>query len=213
MKLTKKISEDDKDGGGLFKYVDWKNTKAYALGFGGIYLNIKGRERSGIVEKGEGADLVAEEIMKGLSELIDPLNGQPVVKKVYSSKELYSGPNAGNAPDLIVGFQDGYRVSWQTAIGGAPSELIEDNTKKWSGDHIVDPSFVPGILLTNFKIGHDNPSLMDIAPSVLDCLATSRSKGTVLGSHFSISATSSNNLNAESECSSKNSRILSFKGL
>jgi predicted AlkP superfamily phosphohydrolase/phosphomutase len=173
MKLTKKITADDKDGGGLFKFVDWKNTKAYALGFGGIYLNIKGRERNGIVEKGEGADLVAEGIIKGLSELKDSSNGQSAVKKVYSSKDIYSGPNVGNAPDLLVGFQDGYRVSWQTAIGGAPAELMEDNTKKWSGDHIIDPSLVPGILLTNFKIGRDKPSLMDIAPSVLDCFGMS----------------------------------------
>lgn len=173
MKLTKKITADDKDGGGLFKYVDWKNTKAYALGFGGIYLNLKGRERSGIVEKGKNADSIAEGIIKGLSELKDPTDGQSVVKKVYSSKDIYSGPNVGNAPDLIVGFQDGYRVSWQTAIGGAPSELVEDNTKKWSGDHIIDPSLVPGILLTNFKIGRDKTSLMDIAPSVLDCFGMS----------------------------------------
>ena len=173
MKLTKKITADDKDGGGLFQYVDWKNTKAYALGFGGIYLNLKGRERSGIVEKGKNADSIAEGIIKGLSELKDPTDGQSVVKKVYSSKDIYSGPNVGNAPDLIVGFQDGYRVSWQTAIGGAPSELVEDNTKKWSGDHIIDPSLVPGILLTNFKIGRDKTSLMDIAPSVLDCFGMS----------------------------------------
>lgn len=173
MKLTKTITADDKDGGGLFQYVDWKNTKAYALGFGGIYLNLKGRERNGIVEKGEGADLVAEGIIKGLSELKDPADGQSIVKKVYSSKDIYSGPNIGNAPDLIVGFQDSFRVSWQTAIGGAPTELVEDNTKKWSGDHIMDPSIVPGILLTNFKIGRDKPSVMDIAPSVLDCFGMS----------------------------------------
>ena len=71
--------------------------------------------------------------------------------------------------DLVVGFEDGYRSSWQTAIGGSPAVLIEDNLKKWSGDHIIDPSIVPGILLTNFKINRDNPSLIDIAPTVLSC--------------------------------------------
>ena len=173
MKLTKKITSDDKDGGGLFQFVDWKNTKAYALGFGGIFLNIKGRERNGIVEKGEGADTVMDGIIKGLSELKDSVDGKSVVKKVYRSKDIYSGPNVGNAPDLLVGFQDGYRVSWQTAIGGSPVDLLEDNTKKWSGDHIIDPSLVPGILLTNFKIRRDKPTLMDIAPSVLDCFGMS----------------------------------------
>jgi predicted AlkP superfamily phosphohydrolase/phosphomutase len=169
LKLTKTITKNDKDGGALFEYVDWSKTQAYAVGFGSIYLNLKGREKKGIVEPGSEADAVADKIIKEMGELTDPADGQPAVKKIYRSSDIYSGSQAMHAPDLVVGFADGYRSSWQTAIGGAPPELVEDNLKKWSGDHIVDPSVVPGILLTNFTINTESPHQIDIAPTVLAC--------------------------------------------
>ncbi|MBI5056675.1 MAG: alkaline phosphatase family protein [Nitrospirae bacterium] len=173
MTLNQKVSEDDKEGGGLFQYVDWKKTKAYALGFGSIYLNIKGREKHGIVGAGAEAESVAGQIADNLIRLTDTKDGQSAVKNVYKNKIIYSGAQVNESPDLVVGFQDGYRASWQTAIGGAPSELIIDNLKKWSGDHIVDPSVVPGIFLTNFMTNSNSPSLMDIAPTVLSCFGMS----------------------------------------
>ena len=169
MKLTKEIPIDDKEGGALFQFVDWKNTKAYSLGFGSIYLNLKGREKHGIVKAGNEAQEVSDKIIAGLINLKDPANNQSAIKKVYKRDEIYSGGQTSDAPDLVIGFEDGYRASWQTAIGGAPAVLMEDNLKKWSGDHIVDPSIVPGILLTNFKTNKAQPSLMDLAPTVLSC--------------------------------------------
>ncbi len=173
MTLTQQVSKDDRDAGGLFQYVDWKKTQAYALGFGSIYLNLRGREKNGIVDPATEADAVSDRIIAGLTGLTDPGNGQPVVRNVYRSNDIYSGARAADAPDLVIGFQDGYRVSWQTAVGGSPPEIIGDNLKKWSGDHIIDPSIVPGILLTNFRTGRDDPGLMDIAPTVLDCFGMS----------------------------------------
>lgn len=169
MKLTHNVSKDDREGGGLFQYVDWKNTQAYALGFGSIYLNIKGREKNGFIEPGKGADSISNKIVSELTKLSDPEDGQSAVKNVYRNSVIYSGGQTGGSPDLIVGFQDGYRVSWQTAIGGSPYELIEDNLKKWSGDHIIDPSIVPGIILSNFNINTASPHQMDISATVLDC--------------------------------------------
>ncbi|MEW6602664.1 MAG: nucleotide pyrophosphatase, partial [Nitrospirota bacterium] len=169
MTLTKNITKEDKEGGGLFQFVDWKKTSAYALGFGSIYLNIKGREKNGIVEPGTSADSVANAVIEKFTKLSDPKDGQRAVRNVYKSRDIYSGDQTSNSPDLVVGFEDGYRTSWQTAIGGAPFELMEDNLKKWSGDHIVDPSIVPGILLSNFTINSKEPGLMDIAPTVLSC--------------------------------------------
>jgi len=173
MTLTQKVSPDDKEGGGLFQYVDWKKTKAYALGFGSIYLNIKGRERQGIIEAGTDAESVSEQIAGKLGNLTDPANGQSAVKNVYRTRGIYSGGQANNAPDIVVGFQDGYRASWQTAVGGAPANIIENNLKKWSGDHIVDPSIVPGIFLSNFAINREGAALTDIAPTVLSCFGMS----------------------------------------
>jgi predicted AlkP superfamily phosphohydrolase/phosphomutase len=167
MTLTKKVPDDEKEGGALFQYVDWKRTSAYALGFGSIYLNLKGRERNGIVEPHQ-ADTVLDKVVSELKELTDIKNGRKAVKEVYKSQDIYSGDQAASAPDLVVGFNDGFRASWQTAIGGAPAVLIEDNLKKWSGDHIVDASLVPGILLANFPINKPEPHQIDIAPTVLN---------------------------------------------
>ncbi|MBC8413509.1 alkaline phosphatase family protein, partial [bacterium] len=169
MQLTQKVEAGDSEGGTLFQYVDWKNTQAYAVGFGSIYLNIKGREKTGIVEPGAAADALADKIVREMNQMKDPANGVVAIKKVYKNSDIYSGNLISESPDLVVGFEDGYRASWQTAIGGAPYELMEDNLKKWSGDHIVDPSVVPGILLSNHKIKIDDPGLMDIAPTVLSC--------------------------------------------
>jgi len=86
-----------------------------------------------------------------------------------------------NAPDLLVNFNPGFRVSWQSAIGSFANSLIEDNLRKWSGDHIVDPEAVPGILLMNKNLlapplsrslrqGGTLPHIIDLAPTILNYL-------------------------------------------
>lgn len=169
-------SPRDREGGPLFKHVVWEKTKAYALGFSSIYLNLRGRERKGIVNEGDEAQAVKEEITDALVQLKDPKTGQRVIKGIYDREDLYRGPYTREAPDLIVGFQPDYRVSWQTAIGGAPEEVFEDNLKKWGGDHLVDPHYVPGIFLINQKITVQNPSVIDIAPTILRCFQISKPK-------------------------------------
>jgi predicted AlkP superfamily phosphohydrolase/phosphomutase len=162
--------EQGKDPEGpLFSRVDWSATKAYALGFNSIYLNLKGREGKGVLEPGE-VESLKEKLARGLMELTDPETGQPVVRRVYTNEELYRGPRAQEGPDLVVGFKPGYRASWQTAIGGAPKGLFIDNEKKWSGDHLIDPSYVPGILFMNRPIQSERPRLVDLAPTVLEAL-------------------------------------------
>jgi predicted AlkP superfamily phosphohydrolase/phosphomutase len=169
MKLTRKVEKEDKEGGGLFQYVDWNRTQAYALGFGSVYLNIKGREKQGILQPGTETETIMGKISEGLKELKDPEEGRKAVRNVYTCSNIYTENKMNKSPDLVVGFQEGYRASWQTAIGGTPYHIFEDNLKKWSGDHIVDPSLVPGIFLSNFKIRRDKPHQMDIAPTVLSC--------------------------------------------
>ncbi len=160
----------------FFEDVDWSKTKAYALGFGGIYLNRAGREYYGIVNESEAQDL-KQEIIKGLKEFRDPKTGQMIVNKVYDGKEVFQGPYVKNdAPDLFVGFNAGFRASWQTALGGVPNLLIEDNKRKWSGEHLIDPALVPGVVFINKKKKLRDPSIVDIAPSILDLFHISKSK-------------------------------------
>ncbi len=166
--LTKEPTEED--AGELFRYVDWGKTKAYSLGFNSIYINLKGREAKGIVKQGE-RDVLVNEISGELGEWKDPKTGQSVMAAVYRGDKIYSGKFVEDAPDIVVGTNEGYRLSWQNAVGGFTPEEVFDNGGKWVGEHLMDRSFVPGVLFTNFKIGHENPDIMDIAPTVLDGLA------------------------------------------
>ena len=167
MVLREKPDPEDKEGGALFRHVDWSKTAAYSLGFSSIYLNLKGREGRGIVQPGSEAGTLAKRIARDLQSLKDPSSSDSVIKQMYAADALYNGEYRAAAPDLVVGFNTGYRMSWQTAIGGAPQSLLEPNQKKWSGDHIVDPSLVSGILFSNYRIKKTNPKSLDIAPTVL----------------------------------------------
>lgn len=152
----------------LFRGVDWSKTKAFALGFASIYINVKGREQCGTVATGAEYDAVVRELSDRLMAMEDTAVGRSPVRAVYRSNQVYRGPQSLRGPDLIVGFSEGYRASWQMAIGGAPAgELFSDNTKQWCGDHLVDPSLVPGIFLANFKTSREHVRAEDIAPTAL----------------------------------------------
>lgn len=147
--------------------VDWSKTKAYALGFGGIYLNKIGREYYGFVSDSEALNL-KQEIIKGLKEFKDPKTGEMIVSNVYVNSDVFKGPYMNDAPDLFVGFNRGYRASWQTALGSIPDLLIEDNMKKWSGDHLIDPVLIPGVIFVNKNFLLREPNIIDIAATVLN---------------------------------------------
>ena len=160
---------EDLFGRGTFwPNVDWSKTRAYALALGQIYVNLKGRERSGIVEPGRAYNDLRAELVKKFGALKDPDTGEQVVRKVYRKEELYKGPYFSEAPDMVVGFEKGYRVSWQTSLGGIPPEIIEPNERRWSADHCsVDPDLVPAVLFSSRPLDASSPSIVDIAPTVL----------------------------------------------
>jgi predicted AlkP superfamily phosphohydrolase/phosphomutase len=172
LKDNHKPGEELGDG---FSFVDWSKTSAYAVGLGGIYLNFKGREQAGILEEGTEADGVRRAIQSGLTNLPDTHTQRAAIRNVSRREELYSGAFAGNAPDLLVNFNPGFRVSWHTAVGGFANSLIEDNMRRWSGDHIVDPEAVPGILFMNRAMRENAnsispPRIIDLAPTILNYL-------------------------------------------
>lgn len=162
--------------GDMFRAVDWERTRAYAVGLGGIYLNLAGREAKGIVRPEEAAGLTAK-IAQGLTGLEDPGRGV-AIRSVRTRETLYDGPYAGESPDLVTLFSAGYRVSWGASMGGVGEHLIEDNTKLWSGDHIVDPALVPGMLAMNRPFRADGARLEDLTPTILDALGVSAGDGT-----------------------------------
>jgi predicted AlkP superfamily phosphohydrolase/phosphomutase len=156
-----------------FAGVDWSKSYAYAVGLGGIYLNFKGRESAGILEEGTEAERVRHAIQTGLAGFPDAQTKRPAIRSVSRREELYSGAFVGNSPDLLVNFHRGFRVSWQSAVGGFSHSLLEDNLRRWSGDHIVDPESVPGILFMNRASRQDDQGqarIIDLAPTILKYL-------------------------------------------
>lgn len=147
--------------------VDWSQTRAYGIGLNGFYLNLRGRERNGIVQAGAQADALLTGIKEKLLQVKDPKTGLPVITRVDRAREVYQGPYAASGPDMIVGYNRGYRAGWKTILGAFPADEIEDNTNPWSGDHCIDYTLVPGVLLSNRKISATSPALTDIAPTVL----------------------------------------------
>jgi predicted AlkP superfamily phosphohydrolase/phosphomutase len=170
LKDNKKPGEELGEG---FPGVDWSKTYAYAVGLGGIYLNLKGREGNGTLQEGTDAERVRNAIQKGLQEIPDAQTERAAVRSVSRREDLYSGAYAGNAPDLLVNFHPGFRVSWQSALGGFADSMIADNTRRWSGDHIVDPDAVPGILFMNRAMREGSAQIIDLAPTILNYLGVS----------------------------------------
>ncbi|MFO1003221.1 MAG: alkaline phosphatase family protein [Planctomycetaceae bacterium] len=160
-----------KDGSGTageyFEGVDWSRTKAYAFGLTGIYINQTGRESKGIVPPKDSAALRAEIIDK-LAGLQDPDRKCSAVYRVHDCHKEYSGPYVSNGPDVIVGYEKGYRASWENAVGRCDGPVFRDNDRPWSGDHCVDPALVPGMLFCNQPLSQaEAPSILDFAPTVL----------------------------------------------
>ena len=148
---------------------DWNKTKAYALGLGSIYLNMEGREKNGIVKK-EQVKALREEIRNKLLSVKDPQTSAPVISNVYSC-ENFSGNEVENAPDLILGYHEGYQSTKATAKGSAPQSIFEDNLDKWSGDHVAtDYKLIPGMMVTNKGINTHSPHIQDIGVSILSYL-------------------------------------------
>ena len=149
-------------------HVDWDRTRAFTLGLTGIFINRKGREAKGIVEKGPELDALCAELKEKLEKLVDPKNGNSVVKEAFVTGELHSGPYADMAPEILVGYEKGFRHSWDCATGAVSADVFTDNTKSWSGDHCVDPRLVPGAFWCNREVMTARPNIMDIAPTALD---------------------------------------------
>ncbi|MBI5185814.1 MAG: alkaline phosphatase family protein [Nitrospinae bacterium] len=153
--------------GEFWPNVDWSRTKAYAVGLGSIFINVKGREKSGIVSLGGEYEEVRNDLIKKLEGFVDEETGEHPVFKVYKREDIYSSFDEGMVPDLRAANNRGYRVSWQTSLGGIPAQVLTPNAKKWSGDHCsMEPAQVRGIFFANKKAELKDPGIMDIFPTV-----------------------------------------------
>ncbi|MGH8611858.1 MAG: alkaline phosphatase family protein [Gammaproteobacteria bacterium] len=146
--------------------IDWSKTRAFAIGLNSLYINVRGRERYGIVDP-DGRAALAHEIAKGLEAWKDQQTGGTVISQVALREDVYHGPHVDAAPDILVGYARGYRASWATTSGKIPLALIDDNDREWSGDHCIDSREVPGVLLSNRTLKAKQGELRDLTVSVL----------------------------------------------
>ena len=158
---------DTQEGAPYFPGVDWSRTQAYALGLNGLYLNLRGRERLGVVPPDQHR-LVLDELSTALLRLTDPTTGEPVVTRVYHRDDIYyDGDHPDLGPDLIVGYAKGYRGSNESAVGQVTEAMVTDNLSAWSGDHAMVHEAVPGVLFTSRPLRRRVTSLRELAGAVL----------------------------------------------
>lgn len=161
------LKNDSPSGKDYFQDVDWSRTRAFACGLSGIYINRVGREANGIVAADDVETLKAE-ISSKLGSIVDPQDGERAIRAMHDTARCYRGLYVDEAPDLIVGYAPGYRVSWESVTGLIESEVFSNNVKAWSGDHHIDPKEIPGIFFSNRPLKKEAPHIVDMAPTVLD---------------------------------------------
>ena len=151
--------------------IDWRNTRAYALGLSKVYINLRGREAQGLVEPGREYEVLCQELAQELLAWRDPETDEPVLRQVYRRDRLYSGQQLGHSGDLILGFAAGYRTSPLSAVGRLAAEAIQPNRNRWSADHCsIDPALVPGVLCASRPLNLTDASILDLAPTILSLL-------------------------------------------
>ncbi len=149
-----------------FDDVDWEHTLAYSMGHvGQIYVNLKGREPHGIVERGAEYEAVRERIVEALQGLRHPVSGQALVDRVIPGDEVAHGPYASRAPDLHV-ILDGYRVI-AFPLFATDGKLVTRQIRGDSGSHRLHGLLIahgPGV-----RAGQavDNARIIDLAPTIL----------------------------------------------
>ena len=154
--------------GEFWEAVDWGKSRAYSMGFGDVYVNLRGREKEGIVEPGADYERVREEITRDVLGLTDPANGERAVSRVFKREEIYRRYDPRLIPDLIVSNRSGYRVSWQSTLGVPTGSVFEDNRDVWSGDHCsLDPDLVRGVFFSSKPFRSSPiPGIADVTASL-----------------------------------------------
>ena len=154
--------------------IDWENTRAFCYSIDGIYLNLKGRERFGIVEPGNEAEALIGEISRRLIDFKDPETGKQIFHAVKRKEDLYNGPLLEQAPDLIfTDYDRSYHCHFSLFQGNDDLSIFSVPHGRL-GSHRED-----GVLMLHgpgVKKGMrlDRANIVDIAPTVLGILGLAR---------------------------------------
>jgi len=158
--------------------VDWSKTRAYGMGFNGLYVNLAGREGVGSHgEAGEPGSVAASErralvleLKERLEAEVDPANGRRVILRADIAEDVYSNKERlDEAPDILVGFDFGYGNSDESSLGRITKEVLVDNDAPgtFNGSHLMSPDVVKGILLSTKKVREGAHRLEDLTVEIL----------------------------------------------
>ncbi len=145
---------------------DWANTRAF-MDVGtqqGITINLKGRQPHGIVRPGKDYEELRDSLIARLGAVIDPQTGRPLATEIRKREDVYKGPFAEKAPDIVFTL-DGLCTLAVMAVG-LGRDLFIDSFWPLLGHHRMDGTFVacgPGI--GKGRIEHAN--LVDVMPTIL----------------------------------------------
>jgi predicted AlkP superfamily phosphohydrolase/phosphomutase len=161
---TERTLETSLGGASLFPGIDWSKTRAYSMGLGKIYVNTREASGPGVVEPKDRRE-VLEDLRRRLFALRH--EGKPVVRSAKVREEIYQGAHVADSADLIIGFERGFRVSWQCTLGSLDEPTIAPNRNLWSGDHCsVDPELVAGVLFSSRALDQSWADVADICPTI-----------------------------------------------
>lgn len=156
--------------------ISWEETLAYHVGHGQLWMNLRGREPSGIITSGDEYEQVCQTLARSLpTKLLDPQTREPVIERVYRRQDVYHGDYLFQAPDLVVVFREGYAPSPKSVALGLDGVAVWPapvDTRTTAGLH---PRSVAGLALavgTPFAAGRvlAQAPLVNIAPTILYAL-------------------------------------------
>lgn len=160
----------------FFSDIDWSKTKAYGFGmYGNIFINLKGREPSGIVEPGAEYDELCSRLIEEIEMLRDPVTSELIVEKVYRKEDLYDGPRAEDAPDLVICWKD-YSFYTSNTPGREKGQFFGDFQKIDATDYLhVGTHRLDGIFMAMGPVIRKNKrvegaKIADIAPTIIYAL-------------------------------------------
>ncbi|MDY7076295.1 MAG: alkaline phosphatase family protein [Chloroflexota bacterium] len=138
----------------------WEETRAFPGGYGlQVYINLKGRYPQGTVNPGQEYEDLLQNLRQRLLALSDPVSGERIIHQVYDAREIYKGPAAAQAPDLIIEYTNFYRPG----NTHAPPETINPGLE---GNHAMDGIFIAkGPHILRKKV--ENTNITDLAPTIL----------------------------------------------
>ena len=163
-----------------FTNIDWSRTKAYCSEVlaspPSIWINRKGIKPFGIVEESDYESLI-KFITERIGELKDPRTNEPVIKRILRREEIFHGPYADQAADLILDWWEASHFSSSPSFPeqtAEPAVMIRERKppedSEWGGTHRLHGILIVRGPAFRKNVEIEGARLLDMAPTILHLL-------------------------------------------